>query len=314
MFEFRTYKILILFTCLVLISTACGGSTEQNDSIISTAVAQTVEAGGASAPVLAIQTNTAESSIPALRPTLTPENTPTSGPTLVSAPSDPNCIHANLISEYPPDQAVFKPNTDFMKTWTIKNEGTCTWDSTYKLIFWSGDAMGGSTYYALPEIVLPGDDISITIQLKAPLTEGIYTGYWRLQTPWNAVFGVGQYSQAFYANIMVDKHPGQEYGVIDVTYDIVRDPAEGCPTNVLYTVYATFTTNGPVDIKYFWQQKDGNESAVKDLSFAAAGTKTVSRAWMVGRGDSPNDRWMQIILLEPERYEYSKAIFENKCP
>ncbi len=313
MFEFRNYKIAALLTCLGLILAACGPSA-QNQSAISTAVAQTVEAGGSSVPISALSTNTVEPTLPVLQSTLTPAITPTSEPTLSSAPSDPDCIHANLIGEYPPDRAVYKPGTDFSKTWTIKNEGTCTWDSTYKLIFWSGDLMGGSTYYNLAEIVLPGDDISLTVQFKAPPAEGTYTGYWRLQTPWNEVFGVGQYSQAFYTTVVVDKRPGQEYGVIGVTYDIVRDPAQGCPANVLYTVNASITTNGPIDIRYYWEQKDGNESAVKDLAFAAAGTKTVSRTWMVGKGDSPNDRWMQIIVLEPEYHEYSQAVFQNNCP
>lgn len=174
--------------------------------------------------------------------------------------------------------------------------------------------MGGSTYYNLPETVLPGDDVSITVFLQAPGSEGFYTGYWRLKTPWNAVFGVGQYSQAFYAEIQVDKRPGQEYAVLNVTYSIVREPATGCPANVRYTVYATFTVNGPLDLRYQWMQKDGNESAVKDMSFEAAGSKTVSREWMVGRGDSPNDRWMQIIVLEPNYVEFEKAVFENNCP
>jgi hypothetical protein len=311
MFEFRSYKISVVLAGLAVTLAACGTSA-QNESAIATAVAQTVQAGGQ-----ALSTSTPEPPLPTtLPPTLTPAaiNTPTEGPTLVSAPSDPDCIHANLVSEYPPDRTVFKPDTDFTKTWTIKNEGTCTWDPTYKLIFWSGDMMGAATYYNLMETVPPGDDIPISILLKSPSTEGFYTGYWRLQTPWNAVFGVGQYSQAFFATIQVDKRPAQEAGILSVTYDIVRDPPQGCPTNVRYTVYATITTNGPYDFNYFWQQKDGNESAVKNMVFDAAGSQTVSRTWMVGKGDSPNDRWMQIIVVSPERIEFDKAVFANNCP
>lgn len=313
MFQIRTHNILAWAVSLSLFLTACGANS-QNEAAIATAVAQTVEAGASSAPLPVLQTNTPEPSLPTLLPTLTPGFTPTAESTLSSAPSDPNCIHANLVGEYPPDGTVYKPDTDFTKTWTIKNEGTCTWDSTYRLIFWSGDALGGATYYNLPEIVAPGDDIPITINLKAPSAEGTYTGYWRLQTPWNAVFGVGQYSQAFYANIVVNKRPQREYGIVDLEYQIVREPAEGCPVNVLYTVYATITTSGPLDLSYYWEQKDGNESAVKELSFAAAGSKTVSRSWMVGRGDSPNERWMQIIVLMPEYTEFPKATWPNNCP
>jgi hypothetical protein len=307
----RSYKILVILTCLAFFASACGSQAE-NESAISTAVAQTVQAGDSLTEIAAIPTGTLENNIPLA--TLTPAITPTSEPTLLSAPSSPDCIHAELISEYPPDRTVYKPNDSFTKTWTIKNEGTCTWDSTYRLIFWSGELMGGATYYDLPETVPPGDEISISIFLKAPATEGFYVGYWRLQTPWNAVFGVGQYSQAFYTDIQVDKRPGQEYGILNVTYVIDREPDTGCPANVKYTVYATITTNGPFDFEYYWEQKDGNESAVKTLSFNEAGSKTISREWLVGRGNSPNDRWMQIIVVFPEYIEYSKAVWPNTCP
>lgn len=310
MFKFRSQKYSFAMVCLAVILAACAPST-QNESIISTAVAQTVQAEQQT-----LSTSTPQPPPPTLPPTLTPAaaSTPTEGPTLISAPSDPDCIHANLVSEFPPDRTVFKPDTEFTKTWTIRNDGTCSWDSSYRLIFWSGDTMGGATYYNLPESVPPGDDVSISISLKSPSTEGLYTSYWRLQTPWNAVFGVGQYSQAFYATIQVDKRPQQEYGIISVTYNIVRDPPSGCPANVKYTVYATITTNGPLDMTYYWEQKDGNESAIKALSFPEASSQTVSRTWMVGRGDSPNDRWMEFISIEPERRNYGQAVFSNDCP
>ena len=310
MFKFRVQTYSFVMACLTILLASCG-SAAQNESIISTAVAQTVQAAQQT-----ISTDTPEPPLPTLPPTLTPAaiDTPTEGPTLVSAPSDPDCIHASLLDEYPPDQAVFKPDTEFTKTWTIRNDGTCTWDPTYRLIFWSGDTLGAATYYNLPETVPPGDDIPISVLLRAPADEGFYTGYWRLQTPWNAVFGVGQYSQAFYASIQVDKRPPQEAGILSVTYDIVREPPTGCPTNVLYTVYATITTNAAYDLNYFWQQKDGNESGVKNMVFDAAGSKTISRTWMVGKGDSSNDRWMQIIVVWPEYMEFDKAVFQNPCP
>jgi hypothetical protein len=310
MFENSTHRILLVLACIALLASACT-SPAQNESAIATAVAQTVQAGATEIPPL--PTDTPDPAF-LIQPTLTQAITPTSEATLISAPSDPDCIHAELVSEYPPDRTVFRPNTSFTKTWTIKNVGTCTWDTSYQLIFWSGELMGGSTYYDLPEVVLPGDDITITIFLQSPASEGFYTGYWRLKTPWNQVFGVGQYSQAFYSEIQVDVRPGQEYGILNVTYNIVREPATGCPANVRYTVYATFTTNGPYDFNYMWVQKDGNDSDARNLVLDAAGSKTISRVWMVGRGDSPNDRWMQIIVLWPDYFEYDKAIFENNSP
>ncbi|HLA08007.1 MAG TPA: NBR1-Ig-like domain-containing protein [Anaerolineales bacterium] len=313
MFEFRTYKILALLTCLVLVASACGSSA-QNDAIISTAVAQTVQAGESN-PVLV--TASTDTPVPALDATLTPAITPTSEPTALSAPSDPDCIHANLISEYPPDGTIYTPGDPFTKTWSIQNNGNCTWDSTYKLIFWSGDQMGSSSSYPLPETVVPGDQLDITINLQAPQADGTYTSYWRLQTPWNANFGVGQYSQAFYANIVVFKKPNRHFGITNVTYILERNPPTGCPVNVRYRVYATVTTNGPYEFSYFWDQSDQNESAVKAMIFYEAGSKTVSREWMIGRGDSPNPRWMEFVETDPATQyfkSYGKTVILNNCP
>ena len=314
MFFNRAFQLLAVGICIALILVACG-SNAQNQSVIGTAVAQTVEAEQ-QIPALVVPTNTDLPPLPTLPPTLTSiaQDTPTSGPTEITAPSDPDCIGANLISEYPPDGTVYKPGTQFSKTWTIRNEGTCTWDSSYKLIFWSGETLGGSASYPIPEVVPPGDDVNLTILLQAPATEGTFRGYWRLQTPWNANFGMGQYSQSFYAEILVTKKPGKEYGIIDLTYNIVREPPEGCPVNVLYTVYATITTNGEFDFTYYWMQKDGNDSAIKQLYFPTAGSKTISRSWMIGRGNAQSDRWMRVIIVGPEPIEFPKAVWANNCP
>ena len=67
-------------------------------------------------------------------------------------------------------------------------------------------------------------------------------------------------------------------------------------------------------MEYYWEQKDGNESAKKSLFFTEAGSQTISREWMVGRGDSHNDRWMQIVVTDPILHYYDKATWPNDCP
>ena len=321
MSDSRMYKILAVLTCFILIATACSPSAEQ-ESAISTAVALTIQAGELTAQAEESEALTEVALVSTLTPELVseatpaPAVTPTSGPTLVSAPSDPNCIGAELVSEYPPDETVYKPGTFYWKTWTIKNVGTCTWDSSYKLIFWSGDLMGGLVSYPLPEQVIPGNQTGITIYLQAPETEGTYTGYWRLQTPWNANFGVGPYSQAIFAQILVTKKPGKEIGITDISYEVVRDPLTGCPRNVRYTVNATITVNGPFDFIYFWNQSDFNESGEKEMIFKEAGSRTISRSWLVGRGATQNPRWMKIVVTFPEHqgFGFDRAWILNNCP
>ena len=309
MFDFPKNKILITLIVIGLCLSACR-TFSQSQEQISTAVAQTVQAQNSLTKI-------------ASTPTLTPlplidfTATALAGMTNTPAPvlGAPGCtVSARLAAENPPDQALMRPSENFLKTWSLENTGTCTWDSTYKLVYWSGDLMGGLSSYPLPEVVAPGETKDISIFLKTPSAEGTYTGYWSIQTPWDAYFGTGTAGDPFYVQVVVSNAKKLDYRITSVTYLLDRNPATGCPTNVRYTVYATITTNGPYEFDYFWNQKDGNESAIKHLSFTTASSQTISREWMVGRGDSPNPRWMQIIVIDPVYTEYEKAVFENNCP
>ena len=313
MYESRKKKILGVLMVVVFLTSACGSSARQ-EAAISTAVAQTVQAGQSLTQVTNLET-----ALPTLTPATTteataaPAVTPTSGPTLVSAPSDPNCASASLIGENPPDNAILRPGEYFWKTWTIKNTGTCTWTTSYSLIYWSGDLMGGLTSYPLTEEVAPDEQKDISIYLQAPATAGTFAGYWRLQTPWQSNFGVGSYDQPIYVKVVVSDEKKPDYGITSVTYNVVRDPAIGCPKTVVYTVYATISTNGPYKLDYRWLQKDGNNSITKTLNFTEAGSVTLHREWKLGPGVSKSDRWMQIVVTSPVHQEYDKAMILFDC-
>jgi hypothetical protein len=311
MSEFYKYRVLAAVVGFALLLSACA-STVQQDSVISTAVAQTVQAGESLTRVANLPTNT-----PAVLPTaetLVVAVTPTSAPTLVSAPPDPNCARAVLVSENPPDGVLLTPGQYYWKTWTFRNTGTCTWNSSYSLVFWSGDLMGGLTSYPLDDEVSPNEQKEISIYLKAPDTEGTFTGYWRLKSPWNSNFGVGPSDQPFYVQVVVSNAKKPDFGITSVVYKLVREPETGCPTNVRYTVNATISTNGPFEFDFFWNQSDGNESGVRTMEFTEAGSRTISREWMVGKGDSPNPRWIEFVVTSPAYKEYGKATILNNCP
>ena len=312
MIDLRTYKIFALVIAISLVATACGATPNQ-DSTISTAVAQTVQAGQSLTTVASLPTFTPAA--PQLEVTQAPAVTPTVGLTQVSAPPDPNCAKASLIAENPPDNVILRPGEYFWKTWTLQNAGTCTWTTAYKFIFESGELMGGLTSYPLPDDVAPNEQIDVSIYLQAPATEGTFTGYWRLQSPWAANFGVGMYDEPIYAQVVVSNEKKPDYGVSSVTYELIRNPPTGCPTNVRFTINATITTNGPAEVDYRWVQSDGNSmSFTKPINFTEAGSVTVTREWMIGKGDSPNPRWAQIIVTEPEYQEFGKVEILNVCP
>jgi len=90
-----------------------------------------------------------------------------------------------------PDGSIVSPGNSFIKTWRIKNVGTCTWNSEYALVFESGDAMSGPAYQQLTDIhIPPGETLDISVQLTAPDKPGIYRGDWKFRGPYGDIFGL----------------------------------------------------------------------------------------------------------------------------
>ena len=81
------------------------------------------------------------------------------------------------------DQQQMRDYTDLI--WTVKNTGTTTWNSTYKIRYYSGDKFfDGKTEYSFPnKNVLPGETLAIPIDMKCPGTEGVYKAVWVITNP-----------------------------------------------------------------------------------------------------------------------------------
>ena len=91
-----------------------------------------------------------------------------------------------------PDGSQVAPGATFVKTWRLKNSGTCTWDGRYKLVFASGNTLGAlANSFALETTVAPGELVDLSVTLVAPTTPATYEGNWKLQNPQSQVFGIG---------------------------------------------------------------------------------------------------------------------------
>lgn len=311
-------SVLMLFVFLLA---SCGGSGTGEDAI-ATAVAMTVaakETQQAEATTSAAMTASAATTTPPAKgsPTATKQSaatfSPPTAPASGSGSGGGTCLLANFVSETIPDGQIMQPGENFWKNWRIRNSGTCTWDSSYKIVYYSGNLMGGLLEYPFPGVAAPGEEIDIAIYMKAPLDNGSYRSSWMIQSPWGGTFGVGEYSEPFYVQVNVTDNTSPEYRVTNVTYNIVRDPPAGCYTNQWYYVSYTITTNGPLEIEYQWLQKDGNNSGIKTLKFDQAESITLTHEWKFHLADSPGEKWMQLIIHSPEYYEYPKATFTFDC-
>jgi hypothetical protein len=78
-----------------------------------------------------------------------------------------------------PDGTRIEAGQSFVKTWRIRNTGTCDWDASYRLVFVDGEQMGGPDSLAVPETP-SGGSTSISVELVAPPKGGTYRGYWQM--------------------------------------------------------------------------------------------------------------------------------------
>ncbi|MGV8026646.1 MAG: NBR1-Ig-like domain-containing protein [Anaerolineaceae bacterium] len=122
------------------------------------------------------------------QPTATPQILPTitTLPTITPKPDQPTntpqpCNKAAAVSETYPDDTEIKVKTNFDKSWRLQNIGTCTWNSNYRVVFYSGDQMGGPNSQSLNTTVAPGEIIDIIIDQTVPNSTGTYKGIWKLQ-------------------------------------------------------------------------------------------------------------------------------------
>jgi hypothetical protein len=101
-----------------------------------------------------------------------------------------------------PDDTVLAPGEAFVKTWRVRNDGNCPWDSSYVLAFTGGEQMAGPASVPLPQVVQPGSEVDLSVSLAAPSSEGSYRGDWLLQNGTGITFG-SQGDYPFYVQIIV---------------------------------------------------------------------------------------------------------------
>ncbi len=309
MHQKQIHILTALLTIFALTLGACGSSAS-NQSIIATSVAETVQAQNTQeaqfTPTLSSATD-----LPPLLASATPGATkapPTAPPT---GSANKFCTaSASITDANIPDGTIINSGASFTKTWRVTNTGTCAWDATWKIVFSSGDLMGGAYSYPFPQPTQPGETVDVPVVFYAPTINGTYQGNWQLVSPWGTPFA------SFWVQIVVgsgtpaNNKTATVYNVTAVTYDV----SYYCTTaNQFDTVTAYISVNGPVTVIYTWVQSDGNDKANNKITFTEAGTKSVTREWHWGSAASRNPRWMQIVVTSPTYKEFSQVTLLTSC-
>jgi len=197
-------RFLVPFVIMALLA-ACAPATPAEPTADVNAIRTS-----AAYTVVAEITLTAAAFTPTVLPpteTFTPEPIP---PTETSAfTTDPTqaalgtpaelCDNSSYVADINiPDGTPMTANQEFVKTWKIKNIGTCTWGDGYDIVFsGTGIKMDGKAV-ALGVVVSPGQEVEVSVNFKAPSKIGEYVSTWVMSSPQGFTFG-----EPFYLKIVV---------------------------------------------------------------------------------------------------------------
>lgn len=110
-----------------------------------------------------------------------------------AAPVRPGCIDLFAFDGdvTVPDDTPFEPGAPIRKTWRLINTGSCTWTDGYELIYLRGDKLGAPDSVVMPDTVVPGESVDITVEMTAPTVLGTYRGDWIMRSSFGQIFGIG---------------------------------------------------------------------------------------------------------------------------
>ena len=153
-----------------------------------TVVAEFTQTARAVPPTTAATATEAASATPEATTQPTDTAVPTNNP-FEATPTDITCDDAIWIADVTvPDGTEMTPGQDFVKTWMVRNTGSCTWGTGYTLIHGYDERLDGVAE-PLTTAVAPGEEVEVSVRFKAPTNTGEHRSYWRMQNAAGSAFG-----------------------------------------------------------------------------------------------------------------------------
>lgn len=120
-------------------------------------------------------------------------------------PTPVPCYQVGFVADVSvPDGSKIPGGDTFVKTWRLKNTGSCTWDTRFDIAFVKGTQLAVAKLYDLKTNVRPGETVDISIEMIAPANNGEYKSEWMLVNDRGEKFGTGPKSDGtFWAKIQV---------------------------------------------------------------------------------------------------------------
>ena len=289
--------ILVLMSLASLLVSACGFfvDPQEEENAIATAIAMTVVAMNAQQPT-AIPVQPTNTLVPAATITAQPTATAYHAPTVTPR----SCNQVAFVSEYPLDGVTFKPGETFTKRWRFKNTGTCTWNSNYKVVYYSGDDFEGVQTSKLANNTNPGEVLDITYNFTVPTKTGSYYTLFKLQDDEGVNFA------QFWVQFKVGS---PDFAVTNVTLSADHTIISGaCPQTFNYQ--AVIKANDAGTVTYYLSFSDGSQSSSKSLTFSEAGSKTISGSWQL---NASGDHWIKLYVDAPNHQWFGPLELSRTC-
>jgi Ig-like domain-containing protein len=203
--HFKKLLIPILALITILACSPFAAATPQPAATLNalyTAAAQTLE-GMSTQAAIATQlsvTPTLSLSVPTSSPIATFTTVPPLSPVPVS-----RCDSAAFVTDVTyPDGSLVPLGGAFTKIWRLQNTGTCTWTTSYALVYVTGERFSAPAAVTMPTNVGPGQTVDLAVNLTAPNQNGQYRGFWKLRNSANVLFGIGPSADSnFYVDVKV---------------------------------------------------------------------------------------------------------------
>jgi hypothetical protein len=325
LFIFLVMLLFLLSACSLFSVQAAGQTNTPTPFYLLTSIPQTEVA---LANFLSTLTATpTETPTVTVTPTPVSTNTPTSTPASANVQASLPCYRAVFIGDVTiPDGTTFNPGDAFTKTWQLQNGGTCTWTTSFRLIFDQGNSMSGPGAVNLPANVIPGQTVNVSVNLVAPGTNGSYTGYWKLQTDQGTTFGIDPGANSdIWVSINVNSSVPTLTPTAETSFEVTsvmmsvdtKSATVDCRPGHRFDFTADITTNGAGTVTYYWERSDGSTTSEDSIDFSAAGTQSVSMSWDPGRSGivspDPFHGWVRIYIDNPNHQYFSKRDFTLTC-
>ena len=197
-------KILSLTIMAALVLSACGASTPPAPTpdvqLAYTSAAQTVVA---EFTLTAAAFTPTPEPLPSETPTLEPP-TPTEGvvlPVVTDAsgvavtvtPTKVLCDDMSFdlatVDVNIPDGTTMTPGQEFVKTWKVKNIGSCVWGAGYGLMYAKYTYQMSGVPQPLAGVVEIGQEVEVSVSFKAPDKAGEYLSAWQMANAQGIPFG-----------------------------------------------------------------------------------------------------------------------------